>query len=250
MNWKDFFYYRESDKRGILLLLILILVLLVIHFLWRNPNPSGAEIQESDSLKAAFDDFQKTLADDEQAERNKAYEDRRKLYYEKYQRRNYEYKEYNDHKSYNKPNSPSLAYPKQEKLTSGQTIPLNESDTTEWKKIPGIGSGYANRIVKFRDLLGGFASVDQLKEVYGVDDELFTKIRLYIHFDSHIKKLDVNNLSADQLRKHPYINYKQAKVIADLRQRKGRINSIKTLQMLDEFTEDDIRKLTPYLSFD
>ncbi|MBP1618712.1 MAG: Competence protein ComEA helix-hairpin-helix repeat region [Bacteroidetes bacterium] len=247
MKWKDFFYYSESDKKGILLLLVLVIGLLLLRVFWNNSDAPPDAIRESDSLKTAFETFQKTLIEDERMERNRAYEERRKAFYEKYKQKDYAYKEY---KPYEKQNYPTPTYQKQEKLSPGQTILVNEADTADWKKIPGIGSGYAKRIVKYRDLLGGFVSADQLKEVYGVSEELFGEVKPYLKLDSHIKKLAVNQLSMDQFRGHPYLNYKQARTIVDLRQRRGKISSIKTLQMLDEFSEEDIRRLSPYLSFE
>lgn len=135
------------------------------------------------------------------------------------------------------------------KLTEGETIFLNESDTADWKKIPGIGSVYASRIVKYRNLLGGFVSVNQLREVYGIDDELFAKIYPYIKTDGKYTKIAVNKLEFKQLLRHPYLNYKQVKVIVDLRRRKGNISSINELALLDEFTAEDIERLNPYLQF-
>ena len=81
----------------------------------------------------------------------------------------------NDHRS-----SSRIAYPSIEKLSKGETILLNASDTAEWKKIPGIGSVYASRIVQYRNLLGGFSHVEQLLEVYGIDQELFSRIAVIL----------------------------------------------------------------------
>lgn len=136
------------------------------------------------------------------------------------------------------------------KLTTGETIELNSADTTILKKIPGIGSSYASRIVKYRASLGGFSSKNQLKEVWGMTSELYEGITPYITLERKIKRIRINSLSLDELRKHPYINYKQAKVIVDIRTRKGNIKSINRLALLDEFTEKDIKRLSPYLSFE
>lgn len=260
MKWKDFFYYSESDKRGILLLFVLALLLILLRLFWDKSESPPEKITESDSLKTAFESFQHTLIEDEKTERNRIYNAKRETYYENYRHNPYyenknrnEYKEYRNYKNdkaYEKKDYPKPTYQKQVKLVVGQTISLNANDTSEWKKIPGIGSGYAKRIVKYQDLLGGFASVNQLKEVYGFNNELFEQVKPFVKEDAHIKKLSVNQFSLDQLRTHPYLNYKQAKAIVDLRQRRGKINSIKTLQMLDEFSESDIQRLTPYLSFE
>lgn len=136
------------------------------------------------------------------------------------------------------------------KLIYGKTIELNKSDTTELKKIPGIGSVFANRIVKYRNSLGGYVSAEQLKEVWGIDEELYNKIQMYLTVESNPQKLKVNKLGLDQLKSHPYINYKQAKVIIDLRERKRNLTSINRLALLEEFTQEDIERLKPYLSFD
>lgn len=136
------------------------------------------------------------------------------------------------------------------KLKPGTTIELNKSDTTELKKIPGIGSVFANRIVKYRNSLGGYVSAEQLKEVWGIDEELYNKIQTYVTVEGKPNELKVNKLGFDQLKSHPYINYKQAKVIIDLRERKRNLTSINRLALLEEFSQDDIERLKPYLSFD
>ena len=62
--------------------------------------------------------------------------------------------------------------------------------------------------------------------------------------------MKVNSADFNELIRHPYIDYKQAKIIVDIRERKGRIESLKRLRLLEEFSDDDIKRLTPYLSFD
>lgn len=140
--------------------------------------------------------------------------------------------------------------PYPDKLRKGQIIEINTADTTTLKTIPGIGSAYASRIVKYRKALGGFSNKPQLKEVWGMTDELYGKIEPYVAIEKPIKPIRINNLSIDELKKHPYINYKQAEVIVDIRTRKGDIKSINRLALLDEFTEKDIKRLSPYLRFD
>jgi competence ComEA-like helix-hairpin-helix protein len=141
------------------------------------------------------------------------------------------------------------SYPRVEKLSDGETISLNSTDTTEWKKVPGIGTVYASRIVKYRERLGGFVRKEQLLEVYGVDNELYMRIEPYIEVGGRVHKVCVNQLEFKELLRHPYLSYKQVQAIVNLRHRKGRIDSIKELGMLDEFTSDDIYQLEPYLEF-
>lgn len=136
------------------------------------------------------------------------------------------------------------------KLRLGETVDINQADTTLLKRIPGIGTAYSNRIVNYRNSLGGYASIEQLHEVWGLDEELFTKIKPYVVISGSPKKMDVNKLTFDQLKKHPYINYKQAKAIVSIRRQKGKLISIDHLRPSKEFSEQDIERLKAYLSFE
>lgn len=134
----------------------------------------------------------------------------------------------------------------QKKLKAGQTIAINESDTAALKEVPGIGSGYARAIINYRERLGGFVSVNQLMEIRGITDNMLD----YFHIDHRpVRQLNVNRLSVNQLRKHPYLSFTQAKAIVDYRRLKGRINSIEDLRLIKEFSANDIIRLQPYLSF-
>lgn len=157
--------------------------------------------------------------------------------------------EFNSSENNLEDNNKKLSY-YSDKLKPGTTVELNSADTTTLKKIPGIGSAYAGRIIKYRNSLGGYVSVNQLREVWGVDEDLYNKIRPYLTVEGNPKKLKVNSLKFDQLKSHPYLDYKQVRVITDLRERKGNLTSINRLSLLDEFTKKDIDRLRPYLSFD
>ncbi|MCC8152844.1 MAG: helix-hairpin-helix domain-containing protein, partial [Tannerellaceae bacterium] len=85
------------------------------------------------------------------------------------------------------------------------------------KKVPGIGPVFANRIIKYRELLGGFYSVEQLKEVYGIEEDRFSQLKDWFKADALlIRKVYINQLTEEELRSHPYINYKQARAIHKL----------------------------------
>jgi competence ComEA-like helix-hairpin-helix protein len=148
-------------------------------------------------------------------------------------------------------NASRPSYPRSEKYEEGTVVELNTADTTILKKVPGIGSAYASRIIKFRDLLGGFYSVNQLAEVYGVDEERFNALKDWFTVDDlHIQKLNVHQLTIDELNKHPYIDYKQAKAITQLRKQKGKLTGWENFDLLNEFQEVDKIRLKPYLSFE
>ena len=137
--------------------------------------------------------------------------------------------------------------PKPFKYPEGTLVDVNAADTTELKKIPGIGSGIARRIVAYRNRLGGFYSLEQLNEVEFVSADLLKWFKL--ESDS-IRKLPINRVGLDQLRAHPYINFYQAKVIVEYRRKRGEIKSLSQLSLYEEFAEKDLKRLSAYVSFD
>ncbi len=249
MNWKDFLYFSRKESIAILFILVIILLTLNLNILLSKRNSNPFTIAENDSLIAAFERLHQTMKERE------------------FETQEINYKERNNRRSSgsqpNKSNQTALyqeennqkeiRYPKQEKLKESEYIFLNETDTAQWKKVPGIGSAFAARIVKYNKLLGGFTSITQLREVYGVDDELFDNISLYVMEEDNIinkcKKLEVNKLEFKEIVAHPYIDYEQTVAIVNLRRRIGKISSMDELAMLDEFTPEDINRITPYLQF-
>ena len=133
------------------------------------------------------------------------------------------------------------------KYPEGTLVDVNTADTTELKKIPGIGGGIARRIVAYRNRLGGFYTLEQLNEVEFVTADLLKWFKL--EGDS-VRKLPINRVGLDKLRAHPYINFYQARVIVEYRRKKGEIKSLSQLALYEEFTEKDLKRLSAYISFD
>jgi len=130
-------------------------------------------------------------------------------------------------------------------------VELNSADTTLLMQVKGIGRGTAKGIVRYRQMIGGFVSIEQLGEVYGMRAENLEKIRPFCTINTAlIQKLKVNIASAQRLDAHPYINFYQAKAIYELRRNKGKLQDINDLKVLTELTSDDLIKLKPYLSFE
>ena len=133
------------------------------------------------------------------------------------------------------------------KYPKGTLVDVGVADTTELKKIPGIGSGISKAIVGYRNRLGGFYSLEQLREVRFVTPEMMEWFKL----DSiSIRQLPVNRAGLDRLRNHPYLNFYQAKVILEHRKKHGEIKSLSQLSLYEEFTEKDLKRLSAYFSFD
>lgn len=249
VNWKGFFYYQKGTRGAILLLLILIVLTLIFNTLLRQQYRSETFLSQNDSIIKEFAEFRESLKVKENAGQRVG-EDYRS------QNNHYAYEDSKESDSLLKDNHYSTSresyfsnYPIQEKLSVGETISLNETDTTLWKKIPGIGSSYSSRIVKYRELLGGFVHKEQLMEVYGIEYELYLRIEPYITVDSNYTMLKVNKIEFRDLLRHPYLNYKQVQAIVSLRDKKGDITMIEELAILDEFTSEDIKRLVPYLKF-
>lgn|SRR5574344_618231 len=133
------------------------------------------------------------------------------------------------------------------KIGLGQSISLNTADTTMLCHVPGIGHYFATKIVYYRESLGGFYSTDQLREI---EDFPASAIPYFNIQTEHIHKMKINSLTRNQLDRHPYINYYQARAITDYRRLKGPIKSIDDLKLLPDFTPHDITRLEPYLNFD
>jgi len=130
-------------------------------------------------------------------------------------------------------------------------VELNSADTILLMQIKGIGRGYAKGIVRFRQITGGFVSVDQLSEVYGMRPDNLEKIRPYCKVNTDlIKKINVNIASVERLRAHPYLNFYKAKAIYELRRKKGKLRGLNDLTELSELSSSDLIRLKPYLSFD
>lgn len=129
-------------------------------------------------------------------------------------------------------------------------IDLNTADTTALKELRGIGSVLATRIVKFRDGLGGFHRVDQLREVYGISDDLFSTLQPYLQIkDSTIKQLAINKLTEDELASHPYVSKKMASLLFRYREQHGDFRSLSDLRRMYAVDPEFLRKIEPYLKF-
>lgn len=132
------------------------------------------------------------------------------------------------------------------KLASGVRVELNGSDTTALKKIPGVGSYYARQIVRYRQQLGGFVSLDQLEEIEGIPEGLAD----YLTLDTAgIRRIEVNRASKNVLVRHPYLRVYRASALWDHRRKYGPLRSLDDLRSLPDFSEEDLRRLEPYLDF-
>lgn len=140
----------------------------------------------------------------------------------------------------------SLLQAQSVKYPPGTVVDLNRADTTELKKIPGIGSVIARMIVSYRTRLGGFYDVAQLREIR-LDD---SKLDAWFRVDTTaIVRIDVNRTGLHRLRRHPYIGFYRARALVEYREEHGDIHSLKPFQFYEEFSPTDFQRLSHYLSF-
>ncbi len=135
-------------------------------------------------------------------------------------------------------------YPR--KLAVGEYVMLNTADTNALKKVPGIGSGYAKAIIRYGERLGGYCDTSQLLEINNFPEDALPFFRVA---QEPIRKLNVNKLSLEQLRKHPYISFYQAKAIVEYRRLHGPINNLQQLSTTGLFPKETIIKLQPYIDY-
>lgn len=133
------------------------------------------------------------------------------------------------------------------KYPAGTIIELNQADTTELKKIPGVGSVIARMIVKYRTRLGGYYSVSQLKDIRLRADLL----EPWFSVDTTaIRRINLNRGGTASLRRHPYINFYQARAIVEWRKEHGPLKDLTPFEQHPDFTKEDLERLGHYVCFE
>lgn len=135
---------------------------------------------------------------------------------------------------------------KKSKKKRTQKVNLNSADTTALKELQGIGSTLASRIVRYRKNIGGFHSVNQLLEVYGVEQEVINKNLEFLSINTEIKKLNINTIEKEELSKHYYFDYKLSKLIINYRKQHGPYNTVEELKKIIFVTDSIYSKIEPY----
>ena len=136
----------------------------------------------------------------------------------------------------------------QKPITLTQIIELNQADSLVLISIKGIGPFYAKQILKYRNELGGFYSYNQFSEIWGLEKLGIEKFKQQTILDTlYIRKINVNAIELEQLKMHPYLNYKQAKMIVNYRKQHGHFKQIKDIQKIRPISPEIFRKIAPYL---
>lgn len=214
---KNFFYYNSSNRRAIIALSI---VIVAIHFF--------AEISEDKSTSEYdFSQYQKEINNF----KNKKTVTEKKVKF-----------------------SRSKQFPKKTnnirpKLKNTIEVDINLADTLAFEQLPGIGTYFAKRICKYRNLLGGFYTKKQILEVYQMDSLRYDKIEKYLVVDEKgILKKNINEIGEYELRKHPYISSNLARLIVNYREEHGAYKSINELNNLHLIDTLKFRKIVNYFT--
>jgi len=130
-------------------------------------------------------------------------------------------------------------------------IDINTADTTLLIELPGIGSKLSQRIINFRDKLGGFYTVEQIGETYGLPDSTFQKIKARFSVsNSSVHQININTASIDEMKGHPYLRYSIANAIVQYRLQHGNYAVVDDLKKIMLITEEVFNKAVPYLKVD
>ena len=216
---KDHFYFNRNDRIVALVLLSVIIILNIISNPWNPPVPD--ESVYTDSLVQVPDTFRRTVYIRDTV--------RRKWYV--WDTVTVQVK--------------SVRY--SAKIRPLKPLDLNTLDSTGLVKLPGIGPATAIKIIRYRERLGGYTQISQLTEIEGLPDSL---MKWFIITDTvPIRKVPVNKATLTELRRHPYLDFYQARAIVEFRNEKGMIKGPGQLSFMEEFSAQDLDRLIPYLDF-
>ena len=125
---------------------------------------------------------------------------------------------------------------------------LNTADSLDLVQLYNIGPVIARRILKYRSLLGGYVRKEQLREVYGIDSARYNDIAPHLTVDpSLITPIDINTADIDRLKRHPYLDYYQAKAIIRLREEKGAYAGVRDILNIPIIDSETFTRIEPYL---
>jgi competence protein ComEA len=128
---------------------------------------------------------------------------------------------------------------------------INMADTGMLVALPGIGSRLAGRIVQFREKLGGFYKIEQVAEIYGLQDSVYLLIRPFLLLNETVlRKIPVNSAGFDTLNAHPYIQFAEARAIVQFRKQHGPFEKMEDLLKISILNKEWLEKVSPYLEID
>ncbi|UAY52412.1 ComEA family DNA-binding protein [Ferruginibacter albus] len=145
----------------------------------------------------------------------------------------------------------TFTYEKKEYKKEIVLVDINVADTTAFIALPGIGNKLANRIINFRNKLGGFYSVEQVGETFGLPDSTFQKIKPRLQLNiTNLAQININTATVDEMKQHPYMRYAIANAVVQYRNQHGNYTSVADVKKVVLVTDEIYKKLSPYLKVD
>ena len=128
---------------------------------------------------------------------------------------------------------------------------INAADTAVLKQVYGIGPKLSNRIVRYRELIGGYVSLDQLHEVYGLQDSVLAALDTlsFVAQAFQPEAIPINDLNEKDLARHPYVSQAQARAIKSYQYQHGAFESVQDLSKIHIMDSLSIARIAPYLKF-
>ena len=231
---REFFYLQKSDRKVILTLLGVIVIAMGVIFLTGGEEETNG-LMPVDTLRK---EVHRDTARRYQEKVRTVYVKTKVVYRDTAFRRGVALR--------NSQKGDSVMAHYQPKLHNGEHLVLNTADSTALVTVPGIGPYFARKVIWYGERLGGYVSVDQLDEIEGFP--LDAKDYFVVE-NACPEKLNINQLSLAALKRHPYINYFQAKAILDYRRLHGPIHSLDDLRLSKDFSPEAIARLTPYVEY-
>ncbi len=128
-------------------------------------------------------------------------------------------------------------------------VELNRAEKADLENLEGVGPVFAQRIIKYRDLLGGFHKKTQLLEVYNFPEETYKNIEDELTVDSiQIKKIRINFVEYSDLLRNPYLDKQHVKSVLNYRNRNGAFKNLNQLETFGLIDSETFKKIRPYLT--
>lgn len=235
---KDHFYFSRNDRIVALVLLSVILIAVVARIPF-NRNPKEPQVEPDSVTVQAVSETSKPEPKREYTRSTARYG--KQTYRKDSVKSRHARRDTTVRKD-------TVSYPRYtRKQPPSAPLDLNTADSTMLVSLPGIGPYYASRILSYRKKLGGYASCSQILEISGIPDSV---VKWFILTDTaRAVRIRVNSATLTQLRSHPYINFYQARAIIEMRRERGNIKGPDQLSFMEEFTDQDLVRLEPYLDY-
>jgi DNA uptake protein ComE-like DNA-binding protein len=152
-------------------------------------------------------------------------------------------KEFKDFKKYD-----NTAFAKKEKVI---ILDINQASQEDLIKIYGIGEAISLRILKFKESLGGFVSMEQMNDIWGLSPEVIENLNTHFKISAvpRVKKIDINNASMKELASFPYFKYPISKNIVTYRSMNGDIKNSEDLTKINGLSIEKAKIIALYLDF-